>query len=211
MTSILLTSCDGGGSGNASAAPLTPAKAVLAEADLPEGWSPSTSPVQSASDSADRPDCQVLVDLVDAGRPARAERGFAGARMENAGGTSYETTVFELGEADAAGFLKDVESAVGACAAFSVTGEADGGAEPALPVHARPLTAASAGDGSYGFSAETVLDDISMYTHVVLVRRGGLIATSRRESVDVPPDAKEFRQFTGLVAEKLTGRVEQSQ
>ncbi|MEV7613665.1 hypothetical protein [Streptomyces sp. NPDC089799] len=210
LTSMLLTACDGAGSGNASA-PRTPAKAVLAEADLPEGWSPATSQEQGDSSPVDRPECQVLADLVEAGRPARVGRGAVGARFANAGGVAYETNVFELGEANAAAFLKEVENAVGACGTFTTTGEADGGAEPSLPVHARPLAADPAGDGSYGFSTELVLDsDMSMHTSVVLVRRGGLIAVSDGESADGPPDTKEFRQFTGLVADKLTGRADRS-
>ncbi|MEV8535101.1 hypothetical protein [Streptomyces sp. NPDC051211] len=205
-TSILLTAC-GGGPADPSAPP-TPAKAVLIEADLPEGWTASTSPTQNGSSPADKPECQVLVDLTEAGRPAQLEGGAAVASFANAAGASYETSVFELGEAGAAGFLKDVENAVRACGAYSVTAEADGGAEPPLPSRAQPLAAPSAGDGSYGFSVDAALDsDMSRHVNVVLVRRGGLIATSGSSSVGDRPDAKGFEAFTSLVVKKLTAQA----
>ncbi|MER5930664.1 hypothetical protein [Streptomyces sp. NPDC002054] len=204
-TSILLTAC--GGSADPSA-PQTPAKAVLIEADLPEDWTAGTAPAQSKSSPADKPECQLLVDLAEGVRPAPAEGGAAGASFANAVGVSYKTSVFELGEADAAGFLKDVESAVGACGAFSVSAEADGGAEASWLSRAEPLAAVSAGDGSYGFSVTSTLDsDTSLHMNVVLVRQGGLIATSRSSSIAARPDAKEFEAFTNLVAKKLTGQA----
>ncbi|OKK07930.1 hypothetical protein AMK26_02420 [Streptomyces sp. CB03234] len=142
-----------------AATPLTAAqmKAGILEAkDLPAGWKAENAPSSDDQAKAGKAECQPLAQLMS----DKIDGATMGGNQEfaNADGTSLlAQQIFTMPGTGAADFVKSVETAVGACATFTMV--QDG--QP-VPVKAAALPTAKAGESSTGVRLTMEIPELKM-------------------------------------------------
>ncbi|ORT61853.1 hypothetical protein [Streptomyces sp. CB03238] len=176
-----------------AAAPLTAAqmKAGILEAkDLPAGWKAESAPSTSDQSKAEKPECaplaQVMSDKID-GATMGGNQEFG-----SADGTSLlAQQIFSMPGSGAADFVKSVETAVGACATFTLVQDGQ-----KVPVKAAVLPTAKAGESSTGVRLTMEIAELKMKieSDVLIAQQG----TGVMRLAYVPMNGEGHKAFADL-------------
>jgi predicted RecA/RadA family phage recombinase len=176
-----------------AATPLTAAQmkaGILEVKDLPAGWKAESAPSTEDQAKAEKPECQPLAQLMS----DKIDGATMGGNQEfaNGDGTSLlAQQIFSLPGTGAADFVKGVQTALGACATFTVVQDGQ-----KVPVKAVALPTAKAGESSTGVRLTMEIPELQMKIESdVLVAQQG---TGVMRLAYVPMNGEGHKSFDDL-------------
>ncbi|MEV3991149.1 hypothetical protein AB0J57_19790 [Streptomyces sp. NPDC049837] len=177
----------------AAAAPLTAAQmkaGILEVKDLPAGWKAESAPSTGDQSKAEKPECQPLAQIMS----DKIDGATMGGNQEFAhgGGASLlAQQIFSMPGTGAADFVKSVETAIPACATFSMV--QDG--QP-VPVKAAALPTGKAGESSTGVRLTMEIPELKMKieSDVLIAQQG----TGVMRLAYVPMNGEGHKAFDDL-------------